>query len=239
MSWEIETADDGEFATRIVIGEDRIQAGLASLLATALDQVEVEPIQLWIRSVAGSEDSVAAGLGFVPYRDLWQLRCLLPAQASGLTTRAFSQADIDEFVTVNSRAFSWHPEQGRLTASDVGRLMTEAWFDADGFRLHHLDGRLSGFCWTKIHRDHDPALGEIYAIAVDPDFQGRGLGRPLTLAGLEWLASKGLTDGMLYVESDNVAANSVYRRIGFRRHHTDRVYRRGHKSTSERNEPVT
>ncbi|MEZ5167195.1 MAG: hypothetical protein R2695_12180 [Acidimicrobiales bacterium] len=56
-----------------------------------------------------------------------------------------------------------------------------------GFRL--LDdpsGGLVGFCWTKIHRDTVPALGEIYVIAIDPDHHGRGLGKPMTLAGLEW-----------------------------------------------------
>ena len=104
--------------------------------------------------------------------------------------------------------------------------MAEPWFDADGFRLHHRDDRLAGFCWTKVHSDHDPPLGEIYVIAVDPDFSGRGLGRPMTLAGLEWLSARGLTAGMLYVESNNHPANAVYRRIGFEHHHTDRAYRR-------------
>ena len=48
----------------------------------------------------------------------------------------------------------------------------------------------------------------------------------MTLAGLEWLSGRGLTAGMLYVESDNHPANAVYRRIGFDHHHTDRAYRR-------------
>ena len=97
----------------------------------------------------------------------------------------------------------------------------EDWFDPAGFLLHEVDGRLAAFCWTKVHGDHEPPLGEIYVIAVDPEFQGRGLGRELTLAGLEHLAEQGLQVGMLYVEDDNAAAVGLYRELGFHIHHDD------------------
>ena len=67
-------------------------------------------------------------------------------------------------------------------------------------------------------------MGEIYAVAVDPDFHGRGIAVPLTLAGLQWLAAQGPRTGMLYVEHDNDPAVATYRRIGFTVHHADRAY---------------
>ena len=227
MRYEVNSSDTPGGQTQIVVYEGRSPGEVGQVLAAALAELDDDAgAQLWIREVAPGDDAAAHRHGFVPYRDLWQLRCRLPAEPSGLPTRAFTLDDLDEFVEVNNRAFHWHPEQGGLTAADVRSRMAEPWFDAAGFRLHHRDGRLAGFCWTKVHADHDPPLGEIYVIAVDPDFAGRGLGRPMTLAGLEWLSGRGLTAGMLYVESDNHPANAVYRRIGFEHHHTDRAYRR-------------
>ena len=227
MRYEVNVPGTEGGDAHIVVHDGRAANEIESILDEALARVgRSARAQLWIRDVAGDDDAAARRHGFEPYRDLWQLRCPLPTEPSGLETRAFTPADVDEFVTVNNRAFHWHPEQGGLTTDDVRDRMAEPWFDPDGFRLHHRDGRLAGFCWTKIHADHDPPLGEIYVIAVDPDFSGQGLGQPMTVAGLEWLAGRGLAVGMLYVESDNHPANVVYRRIGFEHHHTDRAYRR-------------
>ncbi|MBW8827647.1 MAG: GNAT family N-acetyltransferase, partial [Acidobacteria bacterium] len=106
----------------------------------------------------------------------------------------------------------------------------EPWFDPAGFVMHWVDGRLAGFCWTKVHPADggEPPLGEIYVIAADPDFAGRGLGRALTATGLDWMHRERAIDvGMLYVDADNAAAVHLYDRMGFTRHHTDRAYARG------------
>ena len=100
----------------------------------------------------------------------------------------------------------------------------EPWFDPEGFLVLEEDGRVAGSCWTKIHADSSPPMGEIYVIGVDPEFHGRGWGRALTEAGLDWLAGQGLTVGMLYVDAGNLAAVSLYRSMGFVDDHVDRAY---------------
>ena len=219
----MEGPDPGEFRWNVIVDDPTLD--LEPTLRRVLDEHPDGNVQLWIREVDDLRDAIATRLGFVAHRDLWQLRCPLPNAPSGLTTRAFTDADLDDFVRVNNRAFHWHPEQGGLTADAALATMAEEWFDPDGFRLLHDDGELIGFCWTKIHADHDPPLGEIYVIAVDPSRHGQGLGKPMTLAGLEWLSARGLEHGMLYVESDNDPANATYAALGFTRHHTDRAYR--------------
>ena len=100
----------------------------------------------------------------------------------------------------------------------------QPWFNPNGFLLHEIDGRLAGFCWTKVHLDTQPVLGEIYVIAVDPDFAGRGIGRELTVAGLRYLHQIGAPVGMLYVDSNNERAVSLYRSLGFSPHNTQRAF---------------
>jgi mycothiol synthase len=180
---------------------------------------------IWIHGTDDERRELMASQGFSSDRTLLQMRIPLPATKTDLVTVPFTERDIDEFVAVNNRAFKWHPEQSGLTSEAVRADMTQPWFDADGFRLHRIDGQLAAFCWTKIHTEPE-ALGEIYVIAADPEFHGRGLGKAMTLAGLQWLADRRLSTAMLYVESDNDAAVATYRKIGFDVHRTDTLWTR-------------
>ena len=185
-----------------------------------------QEIQLWIENSQDTDADLIKSSGFEPYRDLLQLRCTLPVHRSTLKTRKFEDgADDKAFLAVNSRAFAWHPEQGDLDKSGFEKLKEEAWFNLDGFLLYEIDNQLAGFCWTKIHAESSPALGEIYAIAIDPAFHGKGLGKPMTEAGLNYLSSVGIETGMLYVESDNAPALHIYQEIGFSHFLTNRAFR--------------
>jgi mycothiol synthase len=80
-----------------------------------------------------------------------------------------------------------------------------------------------GFHWTKVHGD---GTGEVYVVGVDPDAQGGGLGKALTLAGLHHLRERGIREIILYVESDNAPAVAVYTRLGFTLAYTNVAYQR-------------
>jgi mycothiol synthase len=199
------------------------------VLGAAADAVAAEGgglLRLWVR--AGDPITTAAGdaLGLTMERELHQLRRPLPVDEPwDLAVRPFVVGqDEAAWLEVNNRAFAWHPEQGGWTIDDLQARIAEPWFDAAGFLLHEEAGRLLGFCWTKVHRDVEPNLGEIYVIATDPSAGGRGLGRSLTLAGLDHLHRAGLAVGMLYVDGTNEAGLRLYDKLGFTVDHTDRSY---------------
>jgi mycothiol synthase len=210
---------------------DRLEdvADATDVLDAAIDAVRDDGGGL-LRHWARAEDPVAIAasdaLGLALERELLQLRRPLPADEPwDLAVRPFVIGqDEAAWLEVNNRAFEWHPEQGGWTLGDLQARFTEPWFDPAGFLLHEADGQLAGFCWTKEHRDVTPNLGEIYVIAVDPSAGGRGLGRALTLAGLDHLHGAGLEVGMLYVDGTNDAGRRLYDHLGFALHHTDRSY---------------
>ena len=142
--------------------------------------------------------------------------------------RAFRPgADDDAWLRVNARAFATHPEQGRMSLDDLRARQGEPWFDPEGFFLLVPDAPEGAgaepdpvaFQWTKTEpgQPDDARDGEIYALGVDPDHQGKGFGRLLTEVGLDRLARTGATRAVLYVEGDNTAALATYERAGFTR----------------------
>ncbi len=190
-------------------------------------------LRLWAPRATVEDDERARRHGFVEERTLLQMRCPLPlgdgppaaGPGADLAIRRFVPGrDEAAWLATNNRAFAGHPEQGHWDLDTLRSREQEPWFDPDGLLLLEADGRVAGSCWTKIHRDTEPPMGEIYVIGVDPDYHGRGWGRTLTRAGLDWLAGRGLTVGMLYVDADNRAAVGLYRSMGFVEDHADRAY---------------
>jgi mycothiol synthase len=187
----------------------------------------------WARAHDPWVEHLASGLGFSEHRRLHQMRLpLTPDVAnefrnSAASTRAFRfNADEDAWLAVNNSAFASHEEQGGWSREQLARRLNAPWFEAEDVRLHPIDGKVNAFCWTKRHAAslHEPDLGEIYAIAVNPSQAGKGLGKQMVMAGFSHLADTGITIGMLYVDADNSAAMALYESIGMEVHHTDRAY---------------
>lgn len=199
------------------------------MLRAAINIIQAEGgghVHWWVFEPTPTYASLAADIGLSPGRTMLQLRVQLPlTQSTDIETCAFRiGTDEAQWLEVNNRAFADHPEQGHWSAETLASRFATEWFSPEGLLLHHEHDQLAGFCWTKLHTDTTPHLGEIYVIAVDPNLARRGLGRALTIAGLQHLSAKGAPVGMLYVAADNLAALSLYRSLGFTTHHTQRAF---------------
>jgi mycothiol synthase len=151
----------------------------AEVLRAALAHVGDEPLQVWTRNPTDRHDRLAADAGLPTRRDLYELRVPLPLDqpVPDLHWRPFVVGqDEAAWLEVNNLAFGDHPEQGGWSIEQIHHGETEAWFDPEIFVVVELDGRMAGFCWSKVHTDHDPRLGEIYVIATHPDVGERQRG---------------------------------------------------------------
>lgn len=227
----------GQAAGELVIRPSARRRGLGRALGRALAaEADGRQLRLWAHGDLPAAEGLAAAVGLRRSRALWQMRRALaaplaePHVPAGVAVRTFQVGlDEDAWVAVNHRAFAQHPEQGSWTRADLELREREPWFDPDGFFLAERGRGLAGFHWTKVHRAEagSGATGEVYVIGVDPAEQGSGLGRALTLIGLQYLRGKGLSEVMLYVEETNGGAIRLYESLGFEHVATDVMFSLG------------
>jgi mycothiol synthase len=73
-----------------------------------------------------------------------------------------------------------------------------------------------GYFWVRIEHDKQgKRRGRVSMLGTDRDYRGRGIGKELLLAGLSYLKTKRLRLVQLTVDSENLAAESLYHSVGF------------------------
>lgn len=208
---------------QLVVHPAHRRAGVGTALLGALP----EPV-VWAFSDLPDARAFAVASGLAPVRELHVMGRDLPADVGGHLGAAFrlsgyTDADRDDFLHVNSRAFVDHPEQGSFAVADLEARQAEDWWDPDGLLLARDDEGLAGFHWTKVHPD---GRGEVYVLGVDPRAAGQRVGQGLLQAGIDRLAALGCREVFLYVDGDNARARDLYARSGFRVLATDVLYAR-------------
>ena len=227
---EAGTGTDEDPAAEVLVGLAHRPAMAAALFTAAEDLVGPRPLTVWARGETTPVRAEADARGYHPQRTLLTMARPLAGTDSpdaagaaslpdGVSIRAFVPGQDDAaWLGVNARSFASHPEQGRWTQADLDDRIAQPWFDPAGFLLLVQDDTVIGFHWTKQHAPESPSatpVTEVYVIGLDPSAQGRGLSRPLLVAGLYHLRATGAHTVILYVDEENAGAVQLYEKTGF------------------------
>ena len=228
-------------SVELVIHPEHRGSGVGSELLKSAIEVCGNKIRLWSHGDLPQARALAQANTFIKVRTVIQMSKDLtevsPINCDYQIRSFLPDLDNKAWLTLNNLAFANHPEQGNWNEADLSIRLNEDWFDEKGFFVAQDKDQLIGFCWTKIHgghshshstgedhHDHAP-IGEIYVTAVSNIYAGKGIGKALTITGLNYLKYQGLNSAMLYVDEDNKIAVNLYKSLGFVESGKDVLYK--------------
>jgi len=228
-------------SVELVIHPKHRGIGIGSEFLKSAIEVCGNKIRLWSHGDLPQARALAQANNFIKVRTVIQMSKELsevsPINCEYQIRSILPELDNNAWLTLNNLAFANHPEQGNWSEADLSIRLNEDWFDEKGFFVAQDKDQLIGFCWTKIHgghshshlagedhHDHAP-IGEVYVTAVSNKYAGKGIGKALTITGLNYLKYQGLNSAMLYVDEDNKIAVNLYKSLGFLESGKDVMYK--------------
>jgi len=230
-------------AVELVVDVEHRQSGIGSELINEAIKICGKRLRLWSHGDLPAASKLAIANNFIKVRtviqmivDLGEIKQVGQIDSAIMIRTFLPGLDSDNWLTLNNKAFTNHPEQGNWSINDLNLRLKEDWFDEKGFFIAEKDNQIIGATWTKIHgatshqhggeESHDHgAIGEIYITAVDPSYNRLGIGSVLTITALNYLKYQGLNQVILYVDEDNKAAINLYQSFGFKEFGKDLLFK--------------
>lgn len=141
------------------------------------------------------------------------LECLGVAQlapSERIQFRRADRVDVRAIVSIESSSFSSKHE--RFSARQVRGLIENP---RASVMIAELEGRVVGYAISLIRAHKRWRSGRVYGVAVEREFNGKGIGRALVQRTLEQLAQLDIARVYLEVRADNERAIALYRSFGF------------------------
>jgi ribosomal protein S18 acetylase RimI-like enzyme len=111
-------------------------------------------------------------------------------------------------LDVDGRAFRGFWKFDRLS---LGEAKTAT--PSKRYRVAKIDGRIVGYAVT----GRAGRRGYLQRLAVDPEVQGRGIGKELVADSFRWLDRRGVDLSLVNTQESNATALGLYEHIGYRR----------------------
>lgn len=121
--------------------------------------------------------------------------------------RTANLGDLESLIAIEKRAF----ELDRFSRRTFRYLLSKA--NAITI-IDEVDGKVAGYAMLLFNTG--TSLARLYSLAVDPDWQGKGIGRALMQAMEETALARGFVTMRLEVRADSKNARTLYESQGYR-----------------------
>ena len=194
----------------------------------------------WVAANNASARALLTAAGYRRARGYWlmvrslQDRPAAPDVPAGFALRAIDPAhDAPALHAVDDASFAAAPDYMPTSLEQFVEELFEAHdFDAALSRVVTDHERAVGFLLARRRRDEAVAFVDV--LAVEPAFQGRGLGPTLLRSAFAAFAEAGLHEAQLSVSSENPHALRTYERAGMSVRHRFDIYEKAAKPPPSR-----
>lgn len=128
-----------------------------------------------------------------------------------ITTQTFGPVSIDKNMEQRLGAFG----QGGWAGRKVGAIADDCRIQPDGVfvAIDNQSGAIVGYVTTRL--SSISLVGWIANLAVDPSYQGKGLGRALLEHSIDFFKQRGMAVAKIETLDQNPVGQSLYPSLGF------------------------
>ena len=195
-----------------------------SLLHAGLNHARVAEVSVFHTQVPENSRvrrSLLVKEGFSHVRTYWNMQwepdvIARPGLVAGMHFRPLTLGqDEGDLTDLQNAAFGDNWGFCPNTREEIEARVRFSTMDPKGIILLESNGRVVGYNWTSLAGTETGPVGRIEMTGVHPGMRGRGLGKAVVTAGLEYLRSNGAVRVELEVDSANPAATRLYEGLGF------------------------
>ena len=188
-------------------------------------ELEVEVMHVNVLEENTAAQEILSRFGFSIVRQFLEMSLSLSEAKlpdtlnSEFTLRYLQRGEEERLTQVQNRCFTETWGFNPNTPEEIAYALNLSGASAEDVALIYDGARPVGYCWTKINCKKSVETGKekgrIFMLGVDPDYRSRGIGRLALWAGLNHFKDKSIRVVELTVDSENLAAFSLYKSFGF------------------------
>ncbi|MFA5316412.1 MAG: GNAT family N-acetyltransferase [Dehalococcoidales bacterium] len=207
--------------------------GLIEQATIRARELEASIVQMRVSDARQSWKKLVIRLGFEFVRSFPKLSVGLAGRSQNVDSDGTGFSDLslvglEGLVNIQNRAFAGAWGYCPNTLAEISYRFSANHNSPQDIIIASEESKVVGYCWTKpsCGSGRLEGIGRIFMLGVDPEYQGRCLGRKLLMAGLAYLENQGLKAAWLEVDGENKDALRLYRSLGFRRYASTSWYQK-------------